>query len=150
MYVDSMQYPHFVAIVVASLSVILHYVRCFNAIPSSIVPNLARQKVIPLIQNENGDVIEDNEWVHKGSRWFCKVDACTCFYAAKWLCCQHLEQTHSLRMQAKKSRCPSTHLGMPRQQKHIFMNVCILNNPHTRQKQNEKKALDQVKKKTKF
>jgi hypothetical protein len=91
MYVDSMQYPHFVAIVVASLSVILHYVRCFNAIPSSIIPNLTRQKVIPLIQNENGDVMEDNEWVHKGLRWFCKVDACTCFYATKWLCCQPLE-----------------------------------------------------------
>jgi hypothetical protein len=27
------------------------------------------------------------------------------------------------------------------------MNVCILSNPYARQKQNEKKALDQVKKK---
>jgi hypothetical protein len=67
MYGDSMQYHHFVAIVVASLNVILHYVHCFNAIPSSIIPNLTRQKVLPLIQNESGDVMEDNEWVHKGS-----------------------------------------------------------------------------------
>jgi hypothetical protein len=29
--------------------------------------------------------MEDSEWAHKGSRWFCKVDACTSFYATKWL-----------------------------------------------------------------
>jgi hypothetical protein len=39
-----------------------------NAIPSLIVPNLALQKVPPLIQNESGNAMEDNEWAHKGSR----------------------------------------------------------------------------------
>ncbi len=65
-------------------------------------------KVPSPIQNESGDV---SEWAHKNSRWFCKVDACTSSYAAKWLLCQHLEQTHSFRMQAEKSRHPSTHPG---------------------------------------
>jgi hypothetical protein len=58
MYVDLVQYPHLVAIVVASL----------DAIPSSIVPDHALQKVLPLIQNESGNAIEENEWPHKGSR----------------------------------------------------------------------------------
>ncbi len=65
-------------------------------------------KVPPPIQDESGDV---SEWAHKSSRWFCKVDACISSYAAKWLLCQHLEQTHSFRMQAEKSRHPSTHHG---------------------------------------
>jgi hypothetical protein len=34
-----------------------------------------------------------------------------------------------------------------KQQDHISMNVCILNNPHASQKRNEKKAFDQIKKK---
>ncbi len=38
-------------------------------------------------------------------------------------------------------------LGSPRQQNHHVMNVQILRNPHARQKQNDKKALDKVKKK---
>jgi hypothetical protein len=63
-------------------------------------------KVLPPIQDESGDV---SEWAHKSSRWFCKVDACTSSYAAKWLLCQHLGQTHSFQMQAGKSRHPSTH-----------------------------------------
>jgi hypothetical protein len=32
---------------------------CDYAIPSSIVPNLAPQKVLPSIQNEHGDAMED-------------------------------------------------------------------------------------------
>ncbi len=47
------------------------------AILSSIVPNLAPQELLLPIENEHGDVMEDNEWVHKGSRWCYKVDACT-------------------------------------------------------------------------
>jgi len=45
-------------------------------------------------------------------------------------------------MQAKKSRRPFICHWGPRQQDHSSMNVCILNNPHARQKWNEKKALD--------
>jgi hypothetical protein len=45
-------------------------------------------------------------------------------------------------MQAKKSRRPSICPGGPRQQDHGSMNARILNNPHARQKWNEKKALD--------
>ncbi len=37
--------------------------------------------------------------------------------------------------------------GGPRQQDHGSMNVHILSNPHVRQKRNEKKAFDRMKKK---
>jgi hypothetical protein len=53
-------------------------------------------------------------------------------------------------MQVEKLECPNTFLGGPRQQDHGSMNVQILSNPHARQKQNEKKALDRVKKKEKL
>jgi hypothetical protein len=83
MYVALIQYPHFVPCVVVGPSVIL----------SLVVPDLAPQKIPFPIQDENGDV---SEGAPKGSRWFCKVDAYNSFYAAKWLLCQHLEQTHFL------------------------------------------------------
>jgi hypothetical protein len=123
------KYPHLVPYVVVGP----------NAIPSLIVLDFALQEVPPLIQDENGDV---SEWAQKGSKCSCKVDACTSFYVAKWLFYQHLEQTHSLRMQAKKSRHPSICPWGPRQQDHSSMNVRILSNSHARQKWNEKKALD--------
>jgi hypothetical protein len=50
-------------------------------------------------------------------------------------------------MELGKSGCPSTRVGGPRQQNHHAMNARILSNLHVRQKQNEKKALDRVKKK---
>jgi hypothetical protein len=50
-------------------------------------------------------------------------------------------------MQARKSRRPSIHPWGPRQQDHGSMNARILSNPHAKQKQNEKKAFDQMKKK---
>jgi hypothetical protein len=81
MYVDLMQYPPLVTCVVISLDVI----------PSSIVLDIAPQKVPPLIQNEHGDAMKDNEWAHEGSKWCYKVDACISFYAAKWLFHKHLE-----------------------------------------------------------
>jgi hypothetical protein len=69
-----MQYRHIVDIVVASLDVNPHYICWFSAIPSLVVPDFAPQKVLPPIQDESGDAMEDNEWAHKGSRWVCKVD----------------------------------------------------------------------------
>jgi hypothetical protein len=83
MYVDLVQYSNLVPCVVVGP----------NVIPSLVVPNLAPQEVPPPIQDGSGDV---TEWVRKGSRWFCKVDACTSSYVAKWLFHQHLEQTYSL------------------------------------------------------
>jgi hypothetical protein len=50
-------------------------------------------------------------------------------------------------MDVNKFGWPSTRVGGPRQQNHHGMNTQILNNPHTRQKQNEKRAFDRVKKK---
>ncbi len=76
-----MQYPHIVSCVVASP----------DATPSLVVPNFAPQEVPLPIQNEHGDAMEDSEWAHKGSGWFCKVDACTSSYVTKWLFYQHLE-----------------------------------------------------------
>jgi len=76
-----------------------------NVIPSLVISSLIPQDVPLPIQDGSGNV---NEWACKASKWFCKVDACTGSYAAKWLLHQHLEQTHSLRTQARKSRHPST------------------------------------------
>ncbi len=91
--------------------------------------------------------MEDANWVHEGSRWKCKINGCTNAYATKWLLRQHLDNKHGLRMEVGKYFRPSTRVGGLRQQNHHAMNAQILNNPHTRQKQNEKKAIDRVKKK---
>jgi hypothetical protein len=53
-------------------------------------------------------------------------------------------------MEVGKYGHPSTHVGGPRQQNHHAMNTRILSNPYARQKHNEKKALDIVKKKAKL
>jgi hypothetical protein len=94
--------------------------------------------------------MEDVDWVHKGSKSKCKINGCTNAYVAKWLLHQHLDNKHELHMEVNKSGCPSTHVGGPRQQNHHVMNARILINPHARQKWNEKKAFDRVKKKTKL
>jgi hypothetical protein len=91
--------------------------------------------------------MEDADWVHERSKWKCKINGCTNVYAAKWLLCQHLDNKHGLRMELSKSSRPSTRVGGPRQQNHHAMNAQILSNLHARQKRNEKKVLDRVKKK---
>jgi hypothetical protein len=53
-------------------------------------------------------------------------------------------------MEVGKYGCPFTHVGGPRQQKHHVMNTQILRNPHVRQKRNEKKVFDRMKKKVKL
>jgi hypothetical protein len=53
-------------------------------------------------------------------------------------------------MEVGKSSHPSTHVGGANQQNHHGMNVPILSNLHAKQKHNEKKALDRVKKKAKL
>ncbi len=65
-----------------------------------------KEVILPL-QDEHGDAMEKNEWVHEGSRWCCKVDACICFYAPKWLFCKNLDQTHGFQMQLSRYGCPS-------------------------------------------
>jgi hypothetical protein len=90
--------------------------------------------------------MEDAYWVHEGSKWKCKINGCTNIYAVKCLLHQHLDNKHGLRMELGKSRHPSR-VGGPRQQNHHAMNAQILSNPHIRQKWNEKKALNRVKKK---
>ncbi len=74
--------------------------------------------------------MENADWVHKRSKWKCKINGCTNAYATKWLLCQHLDNKHKLRMELGKSGCPSTHVGGPRQQNHHAMNARILSNPH--------------------
>ncbi len=96
------------------------------------------------------DAMENVDWVHEGSRWKCKINGCTNAYAAKWLLCQHLDNKHGFRMEVGKSGCPSIRVGGPRQQNYHAMNAQILGNPHTRQKRNEKKAFNKMKKKTKL
>jgi len=99
MYVTLVQYPHLVSCVVVGP----------NVVPSSVVPNPTPQKVLLPIQDEHGDAMEDSEWVHKGLRWCCKVDACTSSYAAKWLFRQHLERTNPF-------KCKSGNQGI-----HLFI-----------------------------
>jgi len=48
------------------------------------------------VQNDHGDAMKDNEWVHDGSRGCCKINACTTSHAGKWLFRRHLDQTHGL------------------------------------------------------
>jgi hypothetical protein len=74
------------------------------------IPNLdpMSQKVFHPMQDEHGDAMEENEWVHEGSRACCKVNACSNSYAAKWLLCKHLDQTNGLQMQLGKFGHPST------------------------------------------
>ncbi len=89
--------------------------------------------------------MEDADWVHEGSGW-----KCTNAYVAKWLFHQHLDNKHELHMEVGKSGHPFIHVGGPRQQNHHAMNIRILSNPHAKQKRNEKKAPDRVKKKAGF
>jgi len=77
-----------------------------NSVPN---PNFVSQKVPPLMQDEHGNAMEENEWVHEGSRGCCKVDACTSSYVAKWLLRKHLDQTHGLQMQLGRYECPPIH-----------------------------------------
>ncbi len=77
---------------------------------------------------------ENANWVHKRSKWKCKINGCINTYAAKWLLYQHLDNKHKLHMEVGKYSCPSTHVGGPTQQNHHAMNVQIMNNPHVMQK----------------
>jgi hypothetical protein len=90
--------------------------------------------------------MEDSEWAHKGSRWCCKVDACTSFYVFKW-CYVNIWSKHTpFKCKPKDHGVHLLFLGGPRQQDHGSMNVHILSNSHVRQKRNEKKAFDRMKK----
>jgi hypothetical protein len=81
------------------------------------------QNVPLLMQDEHGDAMEKNEWVHEGSRRCCKVNACTSSYASKWLFCKHLDQTHGLHTQLSRFGRPSTRPRGLKQQTHTSMNV---------------------------
>jgi len=61
------------------------------------------------MQDEHGDAMEENEWVHESSKRWCKVNVCASSYAAKWFLCKHLDQTHVLQMQLSRSECPPIH-----------------------------------------
>jgi hypothetical protein len=99
------------------------------------------------VEVPSNHAMEYADWVHEGSKWKCKINGCTNAYAAKWLFRQHLDNKHGPRMELGKYGRPFTRVGGPRQQNHHAMNARILSNLHARQKQNEKKALDRVKKK---
>jgi hypothetical protein len=118
-----------------------------NSIPN---PHPTPQEVPLPMQDEYGDGMEENEWVHEGSIGCCKVNACTNFYAFKWLLRKHLDQTHGLHMQLARSRHPSTHFGGLKQQYHTSIKVFILNNLHAKQKWNEKNVFNRIKEKAKF
>ncbi len=67
--------------------------------------------------------MEDADWVHKRSKWKCKINGCTNAYAAKWLFCQHLDNKHGFRMELSKYGRPFIRVGGPKQQNHHVMNV---------------------------
>jgi hypothetical protein len=62
------------------------------------------------MQDEHGNAMEENEWVHDSSRGCCKMNTCTTSYATKWLFHKHLDQTQGLHMQLTSfgylSTCP--------------------------------------------
>jgi hypothetical protein len=41
------------------------------------IPNPLPQEVPSLMQDEHGNAIGNNEWVHESSRGCCKINACT-------------------------------------------------------------------------
>jgi len=102
------------------------------------------------IEVQPNHAIEDEDWVHERSKWKCKINGCTHTYATEWLFHQHLDNKHRLCMEVGKSCRPFIRVGGPRQQNHHAMNVRILSNPHARQKRNEKKVIDKMKKKAKL
>jgi hypothetical protein len=59
----------------------------------------------------------------------------------------HLDNKHELHLEIGKFGRPFICPRGLRQQDHNSMNVHILSNPHAKQKRNEKKALDRMKKK---
>jgi len=67
--------------------------------------------------------MEDANWVHKRSRWKCKINGCINTYVARFFFHQHLDNKHRLRMEVSKYGHPFTHVGGPRQQNHHVMNV---------------------------
>jgi hypothetical protein len=67
--------------------------------------------------------MEDVDWVHKRSRWKCKINGCIDIYVATWLFCQHLDNKHELHMEVGKFIHPSTHVGGQKQQNHRVMNI---------------------------
>jgi hypothetical protein len=69
------------------------------------------QEVPPPMQNEYGDGMGENEWVHEDSIRCCKANACISSYVVKWLFRKHSNQTHGFHMQLGRSRHPSTHFG---------------------------------------
>jgi hypothetical protein len=109
---------------------------------------------VPFASHESDQVkvslnhaMEDVDWVHEMSRWKYKINGCIDAYVAKWLLCQHLDNKHGLCMKVGKFGHHSTRVGGLREQNHRAMNIQILSNSHARQKWNEKKAFDRVKKK---
>ncbi len=86
-----MQYPfHFVKMVGCNtfIMLMLNLLNFFVEFLVNLVPNLdlAPQKVPPPpMQDEHGDAMEEDEWVHESSTRCCKVNACTSSYVAKWL-----------------------------------------------------------------
>jgi hypothetical protein len=77
--------------------------------------------------------MEDNEWVHEGSKWCCKVVHPLVlmwpsgFYVSIW-------SKHFLQMQIGRLRHPFSHHRGHKKQDHNYMNVHILSNPHAMQK----------------
>jgi 5,10-methylenetetrahydrofolate reductase len=78
-----------------------------------------------------------DQWMHQ--RLCGEMVTSSSFGQQTWLC-----------MEVGKFARPFTLVQGPRQQNHHAMNIGILSNPHVKQKQNEKKALDIVKKKAKL
>jgi hypothetical protein len=60
----------------------------FNSKPLN--PNPTPQEVPPPMQDEHGDAMLENEWVHESSKGCCKVNACIGSYVAKWLLHKHM------------------------------------------------------------
>jgi hypothetical protein len=66
-------------------------------------------------ENDHGEVppnhaMEDVDWIHKGSRWVCKINGYINSYVVKWLLHCHLDNKHGLHLEVGQSSLPFTHL----------------------------------------
>jgi hypothetical protein len=77
-------------------------------------------------------------------KWKCKIGTCIIAYCAKWLLTKHLKEVHGLVAEKAKPGKPSTFAGGPQHQDHAKMNVRILGNAMTMQRQNDQKVASHV------
>jgi len=87
---------------------------------------------------------KDKEWMKVGLKWKCKIGICIVTYCVKWFLTKHLKEVHGLMAKKAKPRKSSTFDKGLQHQDHAKMNVCILGNDMTMQRQNDQKVISRA------